>query len=336
MPEQARRWRRVVAASLRGIVASLCVNALMVGPARAADYPAKPVKIIVPFPAGSASDLRTRKLAEELGPRLGQPIVVDNRPGAAGSIGAGILARAAPDGYTLLYATNSILSVAPHVQGPTGFDPLRSFAPIVYLVDTPLLLVVPPSVNARSVQEFIALAKRQPNKLVYGTSGIGSIQHIGIEQFAELAGVRMVHVPYKGESEVLTGLLGGQLSMGYCTLMVCQTYVKNGKLRALAITSAHRLSMVPDTPTLAESGMPGYEVQAAGGLVAPAGTPPGVIDRLYKASLDAMKTPALIAWTEANGSEIVAASPDAFMTRIKRDYEAYGKIVQRLGLRAND
>jgi tripartite-type tricarboxylate transporter receptor subunit TctC len=323
---------------VKGLIAALLLTSALLygGQAVGADYPTKAIKIVVPFPAGSASDLRTRKLAEQLAPRLGQPVIVENRPGAAGSIGAGIVARAAPDGYTLLYVTNSILSVAPHVQPSGGFDPLRAFAPIIYLVDTPLLVVVPSSLPVRSLQDFIALAKRKPGDLTFGTSGVGSIQHIGIEQFAEQSGIRLLHVPYKGESEVLTGLLGGQLAMGYCTLMVCQSYVKNGKLRALGITSARRLATLPETPTVAEFGFGGYEVQAAGGLVAPAGTPKSIIERLYRECLKVIRSPDMTAWTEANGSEVVAQSPEAFMARIRQDYESYGKLVKRLNIRAGE
>jgi tripartite-type tricarboxylate transporter receptor subunit TctC len=322
---------------IRWISALLLAGALLNGiQTRAADYPTKPIKIVVPFPAGSASDLRTRKLAEQLGPRLGQPIIVENRPGAAGTIGAGVVARSAPDGYTLLYATNSILSVAPHVQPRSDFDPLSAFAAIIHLADTPLVVVVPSSLPVRSLQDFAALAKREPGGLAYGTSGVGSIQHIGIEQYAEIAGIRLLHVPYKGESEVLTALLGGQISMGYCTLMVCQAYIKNGKLRALAVTAARRLAMLPEVPTVAESGAPGYELQAAGGLFAPAGTPKNIVDRLYRQSESVIRSPDMTAWTEANGSEVVAGSPQEFMAVIKRDYDRYGKLVKKLAIRADE
>lgn len=322
---------------IRWILSALLAGLLLNGTAiQAADYPTRPIRIVVPFPAGSASDLRTRKLAEQLGPRLGQPIIVENRPGAAGTIGAGVVARSSPDGYTLLYATNSILSVAPHVQPRSDFDPLSAFAAIIHLVDTPLVVVVPSSLPVRSLQDFAALAKRQPGGLTYGTSGVGSIQHIGIEQYAEMTGIRLLHVPYKGESEVLTGLLGGQVSMGYCTLMVCQAYIKNGKLRALGVTAARRLATLPEVPTVAESGALGYELQAAGGLFAPAGTPKNILDRLYQQSESVIRSAAMTAWTEANGSEVVAGSPQEFMAVIKRDYERYGKLVKKLAIRADE
>jgi tripartite-type tricarboxylate transporter receptor subunit TctC len=332
--------RKIIAGGrgpVRVAVALLVAGALVHGiETRAADYPAKPIKIVVPFPAGSASDLRTRKLAEQLGPKLGQPIIVENRPGAAGTIGAGVVARSAPDGYTLLYATNSILSVAPHVQPRSDFDPLSAFAAIIHLADTPLVVVVPASLPVRSLQDFVAAAKREPGGLAYGTSGVGSIQHIGIEQYAEITGIRLLHVPYKGESEVLTALLGGQISMGYCTLMVCQAYIKNGKLRALAVTAARRLATLPEVPTVAESGAPGYELQAAGGLFAPASTPRDIVDRLYRQSESIIRSRDMTAWTEANGSEVVGGSPQEFMAVIKRDYDRYGKLVKKLGIRADE
>jgi len=306
------------------------------GQTTAAGYPIKTIKIVVPFTAGSASDLRMRKLGEQLAPKLAQPIIIENRPGAAGSIGAGVVARVTPDGYTLLYATNSILSVAPHVQASSGFDPLKGLAPVIYLINTPLVVVVPSNLPVRSLQEFVALAQRQTDGLAYGSSGIGSIQHIGIEQLAEISGAHLMHVPYKGESEVLTALLGGQLSMGYCTLVVCQPYIKAGKLRALGVTSTRRLGALPDTPTVAESGFPGYEVQAAGGLFVPAGTPKAVIDRLYREILAVIKSPEMVAWTEAAGSEVVAAPPEVFTARLKADSEFYGKLIKRLGIRAGE
>lgn len=322
---------------IRWILSALLAGVLLNGTGiHAADYPTRPIRIVVPFPAGSASDLRTRKLAEQLGPRLRQPVIVENRPGAAGTIGAGIVARSLPDGYTLLYATNSILSVAPHVQPPSDFDPLNAFAAVIHVANTPLVVVIPSSLPARSLRDFIALAKREPGGLAYGTSGVGSIQHIGIEQLAEIAGIRLLHVPYKGESEVLTGLLGGQVSMGYCTLMVCQAYIKNGKLRALGVTSARRLPTLPDVPTVAESGAPGYELQAAGGIFAPAGTPQPILDRLYRESESVVRSPDMTAWTVANGSEVGTASPQEFMAVIKRDYDRYGKLVKKLAIRADE
>lgn len=323
--------QRMLARCAAWIAAAAWLMAL--APAQAADYPTKPIKIVVPFTAGSASDLRVRKLSEQLAPKLAQAIIVENRPGAAGSIGAGVVARATPDGYTLLYATNSILSVAPHVQASSGFDPLKGLAPVIYLINTPLVVVVPASLSARNLQEFVALAKRQTDGIAYGSSGVGSIQHIGIEQFAELSGAHLMHVPYKGESEVLTALLGGQLSMGYCTLVVCQPYIKTGKLRALGITSLRRIPALPDTPTVAEQGFAGYEVQAAGGLFVPAGTSKAIIDQLYRALLEVFKSPEMLAWTEAAGSEVVAAPPEVFTARLAADSEFYGKLVKRLGIR---
>jgi tripartite-type tricarboxylate transporter receptor subunit TctC len=320
----------------RVLVLMMASVLILAAPARAADYPSKPIKIVVPFPAGSASDLRTRKLAEQLGPKLGQSVIVENRPGAAGTIGAGVVARSAPDGYTLLYGTNSILSVAPHVQPAARFDPLSAFAVVSHVANTPLVVVIPSTLPAQSLREFIALAKRQPGSIAYGTSGVGSIQHIGIEQLAEISGMRLLHVPYKGESEVLTGLLGGQVQMGYCTLMVCLPYMKNGKLRALGVTSPRRFPTLPDVPTVAEAGAPGYELQATGGLFAPAATPKPILDKLYRASESTIRSPEMMAWTVANGSEVGTATPQEFMTMIRQDHARYGVLVKKLGIRAGE
>jgi tripartite-type tricarboxylate transporter receptor subunit TctC len=308
------------------------VSLLSDGIGQATDYPTRPIRILAPFTPGSLSDVRLRKIVDTIGPRLRQPVVIENRTGGGGMIAAHLAARARPDGYTLLFVNDSIFAINPHVQLGSGFDPLAAFAPVIRLANTYFLVTVPASFPARTLQEFVAEAPKRGGRLNYGSSGAGTVQHFGTEQFARLAGATLTHVPYKGETETVTALLGGFIDACLCTFFGVAPHLKAGKVRALAVTSAQRLAILPDVPTVAESGFPGYTYLATGGIVAPAGTPAEIIAVLNREMAGAMAGADLRAWTEAYGSELVNSTPEQFGAYMRREYERYGRLVKELGL----
>jgi tripartite-type tricarboxylate transporter receptor subunit TctC len=320
------KWgRRMLAAWL------LCC-ALPCGAAQAADYPTRPIRILAPFTPGSLSDVRLRKIAEHIGPRLRQPVVIENRTGGGGMIAAHLAARAAPDGYTVLFVNDSIFAISPHVQADAGLDPLTAFAPVIQLANTYFLVTVPAAFPARTLQELVAEARKRSGGLTYGTSGTGTVQHFGTEQFARLAGIQLTQVPYKGETETVTALLGGFIDTCLCTYFGVAPHIKAGKLRALAVTSRQRLAILPDVPTVAESGFPGFSYVVTGGIVAPAGTPPSIVALLNREMAAAMASSDLRAFTEAGGSELVNSTPEQFGAYMRREHERYGRMVRELGL----
>src|SRR5512140_1202101 len=260
--------------------------------AQAQSYPSKPIRLVCPFPPGGAVDIASRAVAHELTQILGQPVTVDNRPGAGGNIGAEITAKSAPDGYTLLMTTSGIMGINPALYSKLPFDPIKDFAPISMLVSLNNVLVLHPSVPAKSVQEVIALAKAQPGKLTYASSGNGTSIHLSGELFKTMTGVDMLHIPYKGSAPAVTDLLGGQVNMMFDNIPSSLPHIKAGKLRALAVTGAKRSQLLPDLPTIAEAGVPGYESYVWFGVVAPAGTPSSIVQRLNAAIAKAAAAPA--------------------------------------------
>lgn len=263
--------------------------AFVVPCAAAQDYPHKPVRLIVPFPPGGSVDLVARLVGKSLQDALKQPFVVDNKPGASGNVGAAYVAKAPPDGYTLLVGSAGVFAANQFLYANPPFDPLQAFAPIMRIVDQPNILVVGQQSPVRSVNELIALAKARPGKLSFGSASVGSAQHFSTEIFMQQAGVELLHVPYKGGAPALVDLMGGQIDMLFDTSPTALPYARSGKLRALAITSRQRSPLLPDVPTMKEAGLPDFEVVTWTGIAAPAGTPQAVIDRLNAAIKTALR-----------------------------------------------
>jgi tripartite-type tricarboxylate transporter receptor subunit TctC len=294
-------------------------------------YPSGPIKLIVPFPPGGSVDMVARNVAKKLGDALGQPVLVDNRAGASGNIGAEAAARSPADGLTLFVTSSGVLAANMHLYKRTGFDTFKDFAPVIRLVNQPNILMVHSSVPAKSVQELIALAKAQPGKVTMGSAGIGTGQDIAAKQFELMTGAKVLHVPYKGGAPALNDLLGGQINAMFETSPTALPYVKDGKLRGLAITSAKRSPLLPNLPTVAESGVPGYESVTWIGLVAPAATPKPIIDRL-----NAELNKALAGDMGKQLAEIsldpIGGTPKQMADVLRQDADMYGKIIKAAGI----
>ena len=310
-----------------------CVLLLLVsGVAGAQSYPAKPVRMLIGFSAGGGADVVTRGLSPRLVEGLGQQIVIDNRPGANGLIAAELAAKAPPDGYTLLVAPGNY-SFAPAMDSKWTLDMASAFAPISLLAETPLLVVVHPSVPAKSMQQLIALAKSHPNKLSYASGGIGGSGHLAMELFRTMTQVQAVHVPYKGTGAAIADLISGQVPLCFCTLPSVFPHVKSGRLRALAVTTTRRSNSAPDVPTVAEAGVPGYEMSQWYGLLAPAGVPAPIIDRLNAEIANALKHPGIRTRFQADGAEPVHSSPQAFGAFFKAEIAKWRSVVSKAGIR---
>ena len=310
------------------VAAALSLGAIE--PARAA-YPDKPIRLVVPFPAGGATDFMARSLAVKLGERLHTTIVVDNRGGAGGIIGAEAVATAPPDGYTLLFSTMGVLAINPSLYKKLGYDPVKDFAPISLTHTTANVLVVHPSVPAKNLQELIALAKAKPGTLTFGSSGNGTSSHLSGELFKSMAGVDMTHVPYKGTGPALTDLLTGRISMMIDTVSVHVENVNAGKLRALGVTSAKRSASLPGVPTIAEAGLAGFDVSIWLGVLAPAGTPADIIARVNSEIAKVMNDPEMKAQLAKSGIEPLVSTPQEFAATIKNDTAKWGKVVKASG-----
>lgn len=301
--------------------------AFVVPCAAAQDYPHKPVRLIVPFPPGGSVDLVARLVGKGLQDALKQPFVVDNKPGASGNVGAAYVAKAPPDGYTLLVGSAGVFAANQFLYANPPFDPLRAFAPIMRIVDQPNILVVGPKSPVRSVNELIALAKARPGKLGFGSASVGSAQHFSTEIFMQQAGVELLHVPYKGGAPALVDLMGGQIDMLFDTSPTALPYARSGKLRALAITSRQRSPLLPDVPTMKEAGLPDFEVVTWTGIAAPAGTPQAVIDRLNAAIKTALRGE-LRRQLEETSLIPVGDSPEAFREFMRKDADSYARLVK--------
>jgi tripartite-type tricarboxylate transporter receptor subunit TctC len=313
----------------------LVVAAPVSGAAFAQAYPTRPIRMVVPFSAGSGgTDLMARLIEQRLGASLGQQIVIDNRPGAGGIPATEYVAKAAPDGYTLLM-TNVSLAANPYLYSKLPFDPLKDLVPVTMINSSPLLLVVHPSVPVTSVKELLAYSKLHPGKLNYGSGGVGSTPHLSGELFKSLSGIDAVHVPYKGGAPALNDLVGGQLSFMVENMAGTMPFVKAGKLRALAISSPQRSPLAPELPTMAEAGVPGYEVIGWNGIVAPKGTPPEIVARLHAEVAKILRTPEMRQQLAAVGSEPIGNTPEEFGAFIKAEMGRWGKVIKEKGIRAD-
>jgi tripartite-type tricarboxylate transporter receptor subunit TctC len=316
-----------------GFVALGCLALFGATTVLADDYPTRPVTLIVPFPPGGSTTVMARNVADKLSTTLGQQIVVENRAGAGGTIGTRFVAKAASDGYTILLSYTATMAIAPAMNANAGYDPRKDFVPIGMIGFAPSVLVVHPSMPVKSVAELIAYAKALPAPLQYGSPGVGTVNHLAGEYLASEAGVKLLHVPYKGNGPAMSDLLGGHIPMMFVPIPVALGNVKAGSLRALAITSAKRSSLLPDLPTLAESGVPGFDVALRYGLVAPAGTPAAVVARLNKELNAALATDEVKNRLATEGAEALPGTPEAYAADIERDEKKWGGLVKKLGLK---
>ena len=298
----------------------------------AENYPSRPVRLVVPYAAGGSTDVLARMVGQKLSETLGQPVVIDNRTGAGTLIATEIVAHAAPDGYTLLMATPPLV-VAAALYQKVPFDAARDFAAITNIAATSNVLVVHPSVPAQSARELIALAKAQPGKYSYGSSGVGGASHLAVALFASMAGVELLHVPYKGGALAVTDLLGGRLSLMFANLTTVQQHIKSGRVRALAIGTAQRSLVVPELPTVAEAGVPGYEANNWNGVVAPAATPRALIERLQREIRAIVDAPEMRGRLLQSAFEPVADTPDAFKRYLESERVKWGRVVREAGIR---
>jgi tripartite-type tricarboxylate transporter receptor subunit TctC len=301
--------------------------------ARAEDYPARPLRLIVPYAAGGSTDVLARVIGQKLTAALAQPVVIDNRTGAGTLIATEIVARAAPDGYTLLMATPP-LAVAPALYAKLPFDVTRDFAAVTNIAGTSNVLVVHPSVQAQTVRELVAQAKANPEKYTFGSSGVGGASHLAAELFRSMAGIELVHVPYKGGALAVTDLLGGRLTLMFANLTTVQSHIKAGRVRALAIGTAQRSLVVPDLPTVAAAGVPGYEANNWNGVVAPAGTPRAAIARLQREINSIVSTPDMREKLLQNAFEPIADTPGEFARYLAAERVKWGKVVRDAHVKA--
>ena len=319
---------------LAAVAATLLIAVAVTAPAAAQGFPSRPLKIVATFEPGGASDILARLLAPRLAESLGQPVLVENRPGAGGNTGTDYVAKSAPDGHTLVMGYIGTHAVNPTLYPKIPFDAVRDFAPVAFVASIPSALVVHPSVPAKSVPELVALAKSRPGALNYGSGGSGTAPHLGAELFKLMAGVDLVHVPYKGSGPAVTDLLSGQLSLMFNTMIQTIPHVQSGKLRALAVTSARRSAALPELPTVAEAGLPGYAMVGWFGVLAPAGTPKEAVARLNGDILKALALPDVKERLAKLGSEPTdIRTPEQFGDYIKAEIAKWARVVKAAGMR---
>jgi tripartite-type tricarboxylate transporter receptor subunit TctC len=297
-------------------------------------YPSKPVRFVVAFPPGGGTDIIARSIAHKLAERIAQQVVVDNRPGAGGNIGTDIVAKSAPDGYTMLMGSAGPLAINASLFAKMPFDPIKDLAPVTLAATTPNVLVVHPSIKAATVKELIALAKARPGEINFASSGHGTPAHLAGELFNSMAGVKMVHVPYKGAAPALADLLGGQVQLMFSTMPPALPHVKDGKLHALAVTSAKRSPAAPELPTLDEIALPGFEANTWHGVVVPAGTPATIIARLNREIVAILHLPDVVERFSGQGAEALGSTPEEFAAYIRSETLKWAKVVRDSGAKA--
>jgi tripartite-type tricarboxylate transporter receptor subunit TctC len=314
--------------------ALLLLAAALTAPALADVYPSKPIRFVVAFPPGGGTDIIARTVAQKLSERLAQQVVVDNRPGAGGNIGTDIVAKSAPDGYTMLMGSAGPLAINASLFKTMPFDPIRDLAPVTLAASTPNVLVVHPSLKVSTVKELIELAKARPGQINFASSGFGTPAQLAGELFNSMAGVKLVHVPYKGASPALADLLGGQVQVMFSTMPPALPHVKDGKLRALAVTSLKRSPAAPELPTMDEAALPGFEANTWHGVVLPAGAPDAIIARLNREIVAILHAPDVVERLSAQGAEPVGSTPEEFAAYIKSETAKWAKVVRESGATA--
>jgi tripartite-type tricarboxylate transporter receptor subunit TctC len=318
-------------AVIRLALAGLLAVALAPSSARA-DYPDRPIRIIVPYTPGGTVDVLARMIGPKLTEAWGQPVVIENRPGAGGNIGADFVAKSPADGYTLFLSTNAPLTINVALYKSVKYDPLKDFAPIIVAGENALLLVANPSVPANSLKELIALAKAKPGELSAGTSGLGTTAHLSLEQFNKLAGVKLTHIPYRGGAPSVQAAVAGEVPLTFTDIVPAVPLVRDGRLRALATTGARRAGVAPDVPTMAEQGLAGFNIVAWVGLVAPAGTPKDIVTKLNREVLKALNEPDLRGKLVAMGIDPIGNSPEEFSELLRTDVPRWKTIVTEAGI----
>ena len=313
---------------------AISVNAVNAHAQSQGAYPARPVRIVVPQSPGASTDLTARLLAQKLTPVLGQTVLVDNRPGAGSLVGTEVVAKATPDGHTLLVVASS-LSLNAILRRNLGYDPVRDFAPITQISSFANMITVHPAVPVKTVQDLVALAKSKPGGLNYGSSGAATGTHLSAELFKYMTGVDMVHVPYKGGGPAVQALLGGQVHLNFATISSVLAHVRAGKLRAVAVTTAKRSPVVPEIPTIAESGVPGYDHAPWNGFLAPAKTPRPIVTRLYEETARILHATDTKAFFTNEGAEAVGNKPEEFAANIKSEIAKWSKVIQAAGIKAD-
>lgn len=300
-----------------------------------AQYPVKPVRLVIPYPPGGGSDLVGRQIGQKLSVGLGQPVVIDNRAGAAGTIGADHVSKAPADGYTILLGGSSTMAVSPSLYAKLPFDSTTDFAPVTMLVIVPNVLVVHPSLPVSSVGDLVKLAKKRPRELNYASQGNGSVGHLSGAMLRVLAGIDITHVPYKGASPAITALISGETQILFDSPFSAMPHVKNRKVKALAVGGSKRMAIAPDLPTVAESGVPGFEAGIWYALFAPARTPRPIVDRLHRESVNALRSADMRDRFVGQGAEIIASTPDEFAAYLKNDIARWAKIIKSANVRVD-
>jgi tripartite-type tricarboxylate transporter receptor subunit TctC len=326
---QPWRWPSILLAA--AMVAGVGLQA---APAAAQDYPSRPITLVVPFPPGGSTTIVARIVADKMSEALGQSIVIDNRGGAGGTIGSRAVSKSEPDGYTILLGYSGTLAIGPSLYGNVGYDPRKDFEPIGRIGTAPNTLVVHPSFPVHSVAELIAYAKANPGKVNYGSAGIGTVSHVCGEYFANVAGIKLTHIPYKGTGPAIIDLLGGHIPMAFAPVPATHENTQSGKLRMLAVTSAVRSSLLPDVPTIAEAALPGFEAVLRYGLVAPPGTPRAIIERLNAALNAALASEDVRARLAIDGAEPLPGTPADYGADIDREETQWSKVVKASGAKA--
>ena len=327
---------RAAACAAAGVLIALPAYAASgdrAAPESAANYGSRPVRLIAPFVPGGPTDIIARLVAQRLSDNLKQPVVVDNRGGAGGAVGMQLAANAAPDGYTLVLGSSGNLAVNPALEANLPYHPLKDFQPLTQTTSGPQIVVLSQSVPAKSVQEFIALAKSRPGQLNYASGGSGTTTHLGMELFKLAAGLNIVHVPYKGTGQALTDVIGGQVQMMMSSMLPAVPHVKSGKLRGLAVTSAKRSAIFPDAPTLAESGLPGFETTSWHGMLVPAKTPKAIATRVHAELVKALTSADVKDKFASLGMDTVASSPEEFTAYIRHEHEKWAKVIKAIGIK---
>jgi tripartite-type tricarboxylate transporter receptor subunit TctC len=315
------------------LVALGLATAGLIAPACAQSYPNKPLKMVLPFPAGGPTDIVARAMGQGLSEALGHNVVIDNRPGGGGLIGATLAAKSPPDGYTLLLGGITTFGVAPSVHKTLAFDPVKDFSPVTMATRQPILLMAHPSLPAKSLREFIALAKARPGEINYASSGPGGSGHMAGELFKLTTGINLVHIPYKGAPPALNELVAGQVQVMFGTILAAAPHVRSGRVRGIAITGAERTKALPEVMTFAQAGLPAYDASSWNGILVPAGTPRAIVDRLNTEIVRILKSPNVLERLAQDGADPAPTTPEEFAAFIKAEIAKWAKVVQAANIR---